>query len=268
MSLIRRSARGRLPYAALVRRVEIDQPFIWVIGGWRDFLAAPVASLGYGAIFVVIGVGLTQALIRARMSYMLLPLISGFMLLGPVLSVGFYAMSRGQEHNRRPSLPDALLAWRATPGPIFDAALAFLFLFLVWLRLSQLLFALTAPYAAGLDVHDLSRALVFTPSGQTFLVLFVLLGAVTATIAFACGAFTLQIMLDRNVGLAEAVSISATAVWMNVEAMAYWAAILVVLVAAGFMLVYVGLAVTLPIAGHASWRAYRSTILPQRLGRR
>jgi len=190
------------------------------------------------------------------------------MLLGPVLSVGFYAMSREQEHNVRPSLADALLAWRANSGPIFNAALAFLFLFLVWLRLSQLLFALTAPSAAGLDVHDLARALVFTPSGQTFLVLFVLLGAVTAIIAFACGAFTLQILLDRDAGLAEAVSISVTAVWMNVEAMVYWAAILVVLVAAGFMLAYVGLAVTLPVAGRASWRAYRATILPERLVRR
>jgi uncharacterized membrane protein len=268
MSLVRQTAGVRLPYAGLVRRIEIDQPFHWVIGGWRDFLAAPAVSLGYGAIFVVIGVGLTQFLIRAGMTYMLLPLISGFMLLGPVLAVGFYAMSREQEHNLRPSLADALLAWRTNPGPIFNAALAFLFLFLVWLRLSQLLFALTAPYAAGLDVHDLSRALLFTPSGQTFLVLFVLLGAIMAIIAFACGAFTLQIMLDRDVGLVEAVSISVTAIWVNVEAMAYWAVILVVLVAAGFMLAYVGLAVTLPIAARASWRAYRATILPARLMRR
>ncbi len=264
MSLIRQGGGVRLPYAGLVRRLQIDQPFIWVIGGWRDFFAPPAASLAYGAIFVVIGVGLTQALIRAHMIYMLLPLISGFMLLGPVLAVGLHAMGREQENNLRPSLANALLAWRSNPGPILNAALAFLLLFLVWLRLSQLLFALTVPYAAGLDVHDLGRALLYTASGQTFVVLFVLLGAVMAVIAFACGAFTLQIMLDRDVGLAEAVSISVTAVWMNVEAMAYWAAILVVLVAAGFMLAYVGLAVTLPIAGRASWRAYRAAIRPAR----
>ena len=257
MSLIRQGGGVRLPYAGLVRRLEIDQPFIWVIGGWRDFFAAPAASLAYGAIFVVIGVGLTQALICTHMIYMLLPLISGFMLLGPVLAVGLHAMGREQENNLRPSLANALLAWRSNPGPILNAALAFLLLFLVWLRLSQLLFALTVPYAAGLDVHDLGRALLYTASGQTFVVLFVLLGAVMAVIAFACGAFTLQIMLDRDVGLAEAVSISVTAVWMNVEAMAYWAAILVVLVAAGFMLAYVGLAVTLPIAGRVLARLSR-----------
>jgi uncharacterized membrane protein len=47
---------------------------------------------------------------------------------------------------------------------------------------------------------------------------------------------------------------------MNMRAMAVWAAILVVLTALGMACFFVGLAVTLPIAGHAAWHAYRETI--------
>jgi uncharacterized membrane protein len=42
--------------------------------------------------------------------------------------------------------------------------------------------------------------------------------------------------------------------------MAIWAAILVVLTAVGMAFFFVGLVVTLPIAGHAAWHAYRATI--------
>ncbi len=59
--------------------------------------------------------------------------------------------------------------------------------------------------------------------------------------------------------------VARAAVTRNPEAMTFWAAILVVLVSAGVMFAYVGLAVTLPIAGLRLWRAYRATILPARL---
>ena len=51
----------------------------------------------------------------------------------------------GRPGPRRPSLGSALSALEANLGPIFWAALAFMFLFLVWLRISELLFALTFP---------------------------------------------------------------------------------------------------------------------------
>jgi uncharacterized membrane protein len=50
------------------------------------------------------------------------------------------------------------------------------------------------------------------------------------------------------------------AVVLNARTMALWAALVVLFTGAGLVLGFVGLAVTLPLVGHASWHAYRATI--------
>jgi uncharacterized membrane protein len=252
-----------LPYADRVRRVSSDQPFRWLAAGWRDFLAAPLASLAYGGLFVIVGLLLTLGLWRAHTIYMLLPLAAGFMILGPALTLGFQAISRDLEQGERPSFAGALLAWRANAGPIFYAGLAFMFLFLLWLRLTELLFALTFPDTAGPDAQSLLNA-TFTPNGLTFLGLFLALGAGIAMLAFAGGAFALPMLLERRVGMAEAIATSFTAVMLNLRTMALWAAMLVVLTGAGMAAFGIGLAITLPLAGHATWHAYRAVIRPDK----
>jgi uncharacterized membrane protein len=251
-----------LPYAYQVRRVEIGEPFRWLAAGWRDLRAAPVASLSYGLLFVIAGYVLTLGLWRINTIYLALPLISGFMLLGPALTLGFQAISRDQERHEQPSFTRALLAWRGNAGPIFYAGAAFMFLFLVWFRLSEYIFALSFPDVMEVEARGVLNALLFTTDGQTFLALFLVLGAVIATLAFAGGAFALPLLLDRKIGMAEAIATSFTAVMLNLGTMVVWAALLVALTVVGMAVFYVGLAITLPLAGHATWHAYRAVIGP------
>ena len=88
------------------------------------------------------------------------------------------------------------------------------------------------------------------------------MGAILATVAFVGGAFSLPLMLDRREGLMEALATSATAVALNARAMAVWAALVVLFTAAGLASWYIGLCVTLPLIGHATWHAYRAVIRP------
>ena len=81
-----------------------------------------------------------------------------------------------------------------------------------------------------------------------------------ATLAFAFGAFSLPMLLDRNVGMLQAVMTSAVAVVLNAKTMAVWAGLVVLFTGAGLAAGYVGLAVTLPLIGHATWHAYRAVI--------
>lgn len=251
-----------LPYAHHVRRVSFDQAFGWFGAGARDLLAAPAASLCYGLLFVIAGYVLTAGLWRVHSIYLLLPLVSGFMLLGPALTLGFQAISRDLEQHTRPSFMGALLAWRVNTGPIFYTGLAFMFLFLVWFRLAQLIFALNFPDVIGLDVQGVTNAVLFTTGGWTFLVLFLALGAAIAVLVFAGGAVALPMLLDRKVGMSEAIATSFAAVMLNLRAMALWAVLLVLLTAVGMATFYVGLVITLPLAGHATWHAYRAVIRP------
>ncbi len=250
------------PFADRIRRVSTAAPFGWLAAGWRDFRAAGWASLGYGLIFVVVGLALAAALFAADMIYLFFPLASGFVLIGPALAIGLYVISRDLEHGIRPSLGRALRGWLTNAGPIFYAGLALLLLLLLWLRLAQLLFALCFEDAVGPDPHALFAATLFTPGGQTFLALSVVIGAVMAALAFAGAAVALPLLLDRPAGMVEAVATSWTAVAMNLPAMAVWAAIIVVLCVVGMAAGFVGLAVTLPLAGHATWHAYRATVRP------
>jgi len=117
MSPIREGpSTSSLPYADRVRLVASDQPFRWLALGWQDFSAAPVASVCYGLLFVIVGIALTVGLWRVQATYLLLSLAGGFMPLGPALTLGFQAISRDLERHERPSFARALLAGGKTPG--------------------------------------------------------------------------------------------------------------------------------------------------------
>ena len=131
------------------------------------------------------------------------------------------------------------------------------------MRFAALIFAIFFPYAM-LDVQALVNATLFTTEGIAFLGVGTLVGGVMASIAFAAGAFSLPLLLDRKVGLLEALVTSVVAVVLNAKAMAVWAALVVVFTGAGLLAGYIGLAITLPLLGHATWHAYRATIrMPQ-----
>lgn len=261
--MARSSIAGAAPrrvFADRVRQVGTDAPWTWLAAGWRDLCRAPAASLAYGAIFVLAGLLLAWALLRANLAYLFVPLATGFMLVGPAATLGFYDISRRLERGERPSLAAALGAFRENPGPLLYMGLALLALFMLWLRLAQLVFALSFPSTVGPDLRSIIDASLFTPDGLVFLTISLGLGAVIAALVFAGGAFALPLLFDRRTGMVEAVAISWTAVEANLPAMAVWAAILIVLTAAGMAAGLVGLAVTLPLAGHATWHAYRAVI--------
>src|SRR4051794_25585491 len=79
-----------LPYGERVRVVRRDEPFRWLAAGWRDVRVAMGVSVAYGMIVVVAGFILSFLLAGAGLLYLVLPLIVGFMLVGPALTVGYY----------------------------------------------------------------------------------------------------------------------------------------------------------------------------------
>ena len=245
-----------------MQHVSAEAPFVWLAAGWRDLCASPGASLSYGLIFVVAGLVLAVSLIAANMIYLFVPFATGFMLVGPAATLGFYAISRDLERGTRPSFARAMAAWWDNPSPMLYAGSALLFLLLLWVRLAQLVFAAIFTTTVGLDAQSLLAATLFTGWGQTFLGIIVAIGAVMAALAFAGAAFALPLLFDRPVGMVEAVATSWTAVEINLPAMAVWAFLLTLLTAAGMAAGLIGLALTLLVAGHATWHAYRAVIRP------
>src|SRR6185503_4667951 len=240
-----------------IRKVALDRPWLWLGAGWRDLRSAPLASLAYGVASVIAGWLAISLLLWFDLPYLVLPLSAGFFFVGPFMAVGLYEISRRLEGGLPVDVEGTLLAWRRNPDQIALMGLLLLLLHLGWLRAEQLLFAVfdwqTVPsWDRFLDLawHS-ARSLPFLTVG-------VAVGAVLAGVAFAIGAFSMPYLLDRRgANLFEAIATSVTAVKLNFRPMLLWAGLIVLLVALAMIPGLVGLAVVLPVVGHATWHAYR-----------
>jgi uncharacterized membrane protein len=85
-------------------------------------------------------------------------------------------------------------------------------------------------------------------------------GAVIAFIIFSISAVSVPMILDRDSNVFDAIQTSWNAVRYNFLPMLLWAAILVVIILAGFVTFYVGLVIGFPLAAHATWHAYRDLV--------
>ena len=84
---------SQLPFVAPCRILPALAPLDWVRHGWRDMWAAPRQSLTYGAIVVALSLALATVSVRLGGYFELLALVSGFILVAPVLAVGTYVIS-------------------------------------------------------------------------------------------------------------------------------------------------------------------------------
>jgi uncharacterized membrane protein len=251
-----------LPFVAPCRALEPLAPLRWVRLGWHDMWAAPRQSLTYGAIVVALSLALATIAVRYGGYFELLALVSGFVLIAPVLAVGTYVISSQLERGEKPSLRRCLREERRALGNLMVFALMLMVVFLVWAR-------------AGSAVH------VFFPIGEgpdwrdylTFFGIGGAIGTIFSAIVFSAAAFSLPMLVDRRVDSVTAVVTSINAVLRNKPAMAVWAACIVLAVAPGFALLFMrherggglawimaGLGFTLPLIGHATWHAYRETV--------
>lgn len=248
-----------LPYADRIRLVPTTAPLEWLRAGWEDLRAAPAASIGYGTIFVAIGFALTAGLSSLEMLYLITPLIAGFLLIAPLLAVGLYDMSRRLEQGEEARFWAAVFAWRGNSFHILTAGLVLMLFLMIWVRIAALIFALVFPYT-NMSLTALGAAL-WSADGAVFLSLGTAVGAVFAAVAFVAAAVSLPLMLDRKTDVFTAVLVSALAVFANPRAMALWAGLIVTITALGLVTGFVGIAITLPLIGHATWHAYRALVV-------
>lgn len=251
--------KSLLPHGDRINVVGLDEPFRWLSAGWRDFRRAPLISFAYGMIFVIAGAALTAGLWFTGFEYLIGPLIGCFLFAGPLLTVGLYAISRDIETGLKPSLRRALTAWRANPIALLAWGLLLVLFLIVWMRLAVLIFAIAFPFQTT-DLESIINTALFTPEGKVFLFVGTMVGIVMATIAFVTNVVALPMMFDREVDILQASVVSCVACVLNVQVMAIWAVLILLLTLVGIATAFIGLALTLPIVGHGAWHAYRAVV--------
>jgi uncharacterized membrane protein len=252
-------AAGVFPVAAQIRRVRSVDCWHWLALGWEDLRAHPFTSVGYGSLFVLGAYGLTFGLQMLDMLYLVTPLTAGFLLVAPALSVGLYDLSRRREAGEPLSFWSAVGAWRRNTFHLLTAGLVLMLFLMIWVRLAALIFAVSFPYT-NMTAAGIGEAL-WSWEGVAFLLIGSLVGGVMALTAFVFGAVSLPMMVERRVDIFTAALVSALAVGRNRWTMLLWAALLVGLSGLGIATAFIGLALVIPLLGHATWHAYRAMVV-------
>jgi len=253
-----RAAQVSEPRIRAAARIPFDEPWLWLAAGWRDLWRAPAVGLFYGAIFAIAALLLALGLFSMQAHSVFPTLAGGFLLLAPFLAMGLYDTSRRLADGDPVSLGTALRAGFSAKGQIAFFGVGLMIVFLVWLELAFILLVLFMGGSGLPPPSAFLHTLLFTLPGLGLLVVGSLIGGVLAAAVFAMSAVAVPMLLVERVDAVTAMRASVRAVIANPKPMALWAALIAVMIAAGFATLLVGLVVAFPLIGHATWHAYQS----------
>lgn len=241
---------------ASVRRVPLARPFAWLARGWSDFRRVPLPSLLHGA--AVAAGGWLILLTGWRFWYLMPGAFSGFLLVAPILATGLYELSRRlAQGEAKPGLAAVIGAWRRGTRPLVWLGLLLVLAGTLWVMLSAVLFALFAG-SPVVDLEGFLREVLLARRG--LFEVWLLLGGVGAAIVFAVTVVSTPLLLDRDVDLLSAIVTSIRAAGENPAAMALWAALIMALTVLSLATALLGFVIVIPVAGHATWHAYRDLV--------
>ncbi len=239
-----------------VRHVPVLRPFRWLALGWRDFTRVPFCS-GYHGLAVALG-GAVVVWIALRFWPLLPGAVSGFLLVGPILCTGLYALSRRLAVGERAGMREVKAAWRSGTKPLVWMGLILAIAATAWVLLSAVLVALFVKEPiTGLE--GFLRFIVLSQNSHLFTI-WVLAGGLGAALVFAVTVVSVPLLLDRDIDMLSAIATSVRAVGENPFAMALWATIIMVATALSMATAMLGFVIAIPVIGHATWHAYRDVV--------
>lgn len=253
-------AMGELP---TVRLIYMSDVFDAIRRGIDDFKAMPTHAVFLAALYPVVGLLLGAVTFGYDLVPVLYPLVSGFALVGAFAAIGLYELSRRREAGldtsakhvldvvHSPSLP-SILALGGILVAIFGA----------WLYIAHALYIEILGRGEPTTISAFLSTIFGTEDGMRLILIGNAVGLVFALIAFCLSVISFPLLLDRHVGFGTAVGTSLRAIALNPAPMALWALVVAIGLFAGSLLFLFGLAVVMPVLGHATWHLYRKVVEP------
>lgn len=248
--------------APRVRKIDVADIKLALAKGLDDFLAAPSHAIFLAIIYPIVGLIVVRAALGGALMPLIFPIVAGFALVGPFAGIGLYELSRRRELGLDCSAGHIMVDIFQSPalGSVASLGIVLMVVFLAWLAAAQhiyrALFGDLAPQSVGAFLQDLMA----TPAGHMLIIVGNGVGLLFAVLVLVMSVISFPLMLDRHVGFAIAAATSCRAVAANPVAMAVWGFIVAASLVLGSAPLLFGLAVVIPVLGHATWHLYRAVV--------
>lgn len=239
-----------------ILHVHIGRPAAWLRHGWQDLRAIGSPALAHGALIALLG-GILLMLGSSHL-YLVAAAVSGYLLVGPVMTSGLCELARRREAHEPLGFDDSLRAMERNPDGLLHFGLLLAASALVWFALSALLLQVVFPASAPSLAVTLWGGGAHLSAAQW--AAYIGCGFVLALMVFAVSVVAVPMLLDRHASVGEAVRTSARAVVHNLPVMMVWAALIVLLNVVGFATLLLGMVIVAPVLGFATWHAYRDLV--------
>jgi uncharacterized membrane protein len=244
-----------------VRPIGPRDCFAALAEGFDDFFAIPTYPVFVGLFYAVAGIAIVAMSSFTSALQLVFPLAAGFALIGPFVAIGLYEMSRRRERGLAVRGRDAFAVFRSPALPsILAFGLLLLAIFAAWIYAAELIYGwLYGPNPPAAALPFLNDVMT-TDRGRLLIVVGGLVGFCFAALALCISVVSFPLMLDRDIGLVPALEASLRVTRANPLAVALWGLIVAAALFLGSLPLFTGLAVIMPVLGHATWRLYRKAI--------
>jgi uncharacterized membrane protein len=230
-----------------VLRIPVFRPLRWLRLGWNDLRKSWGGSLGYGAL--ILAFGWTLLIFCATHPYLVAAAITGFLLVGPLMSAGLCEISRRFSMGLSANFDDSLDGFVRNRVALFEFGVILAVCAAAWFIFSALLLGTVFDVAAP-DVRE-TLYHVFA---------YIAVGGILAASVFAVSVVAIPLIVDRHATAQEAMRASLRVAVRNVPAMIVWSALILALTIVGYASLLLGLLFIAPLLGHATWHAYKDAI--------
>jgi uncharacterized membrane protein len=244
-----------------VRRIDVSDLKEALRKGLDDFNAMPTHLIFLCMIYPIIMVIAARIYAGYDVLPLVFPALAGYTLLGPLVAIGMYELSRRRESGMDISRWHAFGVIRSQSiGALAVLGLLLAFIYCLWVGSAWVIFQETTGGTIP-DSFETFVDLIFrTEDGRTLIIIGCTAGFVFSAIVLALSVVSFPMLLHQKIDVKLAIYTSIRAVLENPITMGTWGLIVVVFLVIGSLPAFIGLAVVLPILGHSTWHLYRRVI--------
>ena len=248
-------------FQPIVRTIGLADLREALISGLADFKAMPTHLIFLCLIYPIVTLVAARIYAGYEVLPLVFPLLAGYTLIGPLVAVGMYELSRRREQGLDISRVHAFDVLRFPSfRSIAILGVILMVVYFTWLAAAWAIYGQTFGGAVPESIAGFAGQVLTTPAGWALIVVGTGVGFLFAVVVFTFSVVSFPMLLDRDVGVMTAVQTSIRAVTANPVTMTAWGVIVAGVLLLGSLPFFVGLAVALPVLGHATWHLYRKVV--------